>query len=141
MAPQYVRNKCDKEALWNRRDSHQKQGYGINASVHGENLTIARWGPMTRYGQIGWRIAALAAFVGTAVLAVILSRAPVRSAANLPVGCAQVTAGALRVTLPRQDRPVFVPVRIPVCSKKGHSSLSVQAIQARPGVPGHPMVP
>jgi hypothetical protein len=58
-----------------------------------------------------------------------------------PVGCAQVTAEALRVTLPRQDRSAFVPVHIPVCSKKGHSSLSVQAIQARPGVPGHTMVP
>jgi hypothetical protein len=210
---------------------------------------------MTRYGQLGWRIAALAAFVGTAALAVILSRAPVRSAANLssdvtgrlclssgleawlglgaagatstartggpgthtyltleftnvsdracslygypevsaftdsrvtggqatrgqigsaairdtsvrpqpvtlapgatahsilrvivtggiqPVGCAQVTAEALRVTLPRQARSAFVPVHIPVCSKQGHSSLSVQAIQARPGVPGHTMVP
>ena len=210
---------------------------------------------MTRYGQIGWRIAALAAFVGTAALAVILSRAPVRSAANLssdvtgrlclssgleawlglggagatstartggpgmhtyytleftnvsdracrlygypevsaftnsrvtaglatrgqigsaairdtsvrprsvtlapgatahsvlrvvvtggtrPVGCAQVTAEELQVTLPRQDRSAFVPVHIPVCSKKGRSSLSVQAIQARPGVPGHTMVP
>ena len=38
---------------------------------------------MTRYGQIGWRIAALAAFIGTAALAVILSRAPVRSVASL----------------------------------------------------------
>ncbi len=58
-----------------------------------------------------------------------------------PVDCAQVTAEALRVTLPRQDRSAFVPVHIPVCSKKGHSSLSVQAIQARPGVPGRAMVP
>ena len=45
------------------------------------------------------------------------------------------------VTLPRQDRSVFVPVHIPVCSKKGHSSLSVQAIQARAGVPGYTMTP
>jgi hypothetical protein len=29
---------------------------------------------MTRYGQIGWRLAAVAAFVGTAVLAVALTR-------------------------------------------------------------------
>ncbi len=54
-----------------------------------------------------------------------------------PVGCAQVTAEELRVTLPRQGRSAFVPVHIPVCSSKGHASLSVQAIQARPGVPGH----
>ncbi len=32
---------------------------------------------MTRYGQIGWRMAAIAAFAGTAALAVILTRAPV----------------------------------------------------------------
>ena len=214
---------------------------------------------MTRYGQIGWRIAAAAAFVGTAALAVILTRAPIRSAAALssdfigracptsgleawlglgaagaagaagaggtgmhapdgtyytleftnvshracslygypevsaftdsrvtgdlatsgqigsaairdtsvrpqpvmlapgatahsvlrvivtsgtqPPGCAQVTAEELRVTLPRQGRSAFVPVHIPVCSKKGHASLSVQAIQARPGVPGYTVVP
>jgi hypothetical protein len=205
---------------------------------------------MTRYGQIGWRIAAAAAFAGTAVLAIILTRAPVRSDAVLssdvsgracptsgleawlglgaadadeaggpgvqasggiyytleftnishrpcslygypevsayrdgpvpggqigsaavrdtsvrpkqvmlapgatahavlrvtvvaspqPPGCAQVTAEELRVTLPRQGRSAFVPVHIPVCSK-GQASLSVQAIQARPGVPGYTMVP
>ena len=213
---------------------------------------------MTRYGQIGWRMAAVVAFVGTAALAVTLTRAPIRSDAALsadvtgpacptsgleawvglgaaatagvgtsgvgpagmgmsaargtyytleftnvshracslygypqvsaymdsrttgdqigsvairntsvrpkpvmlapgatahsvlwvggtggtqPVGCARVTAEELRVTLPRQGRSVFVPVHIPVCSKKGHASLSVQAIQARPGVPGYTMVP
>ena len=211
---------------------------------------------MTRYGQIGWRMAAVAAFVGTAALAVILTRAPVRPDAGLsldvfgrvcptsgleawlgasvagqpggpgvragggtyytleftnvshrpcslygypevsayrdvrvtrgrtgsqaggqigsaairdtsvrpqqvmlapgatahavlrvtvtastpPPGCVQVTAEELRVTLPRQGRPAFVPVHIPMCSK-GHASLSVQAIQARPGVPGYTMVP
>ena len=52
-----------------------------------------------------------------------------------------MTAEELRVTLPRQDRPAFVPVHIPVCSQKGHVSLSVQAIQARPGVPGYTMTP
>ena len=31
---------------------------------------------MTRYGQIGWRMAAVAAFFGTAALAIALSRAP-----------------------------------------------------------------
>ena len=58
-----------------------------------------------------------------------------------PVGCAQVTAEELQVTLPRQIRAAFVPVHIPVCSTTGHASLSVQAIQARPGVPGSTMVP
>jgi Protein of unknown function (DUF4232) len=201
---------------------------------------------MTRYGQIGWRMAAVAAFVGTAALAIALTRAPVRTDASLssdvsgrvcatsglearlgpgaakadrtrrtglqpvngtyytleftnishracslygypgvsayrdtpvtsgqigsaavrdtsvrprpvmlasgatahavlrivatasgqPASCAPVTAGELRVTLPRQGRPAFVPVHIPVCSKKGHVSLTVQAIQPRPGGPG-----
>ena len=203
---------------------------------------------MTRYGQIGWRVAAVAAFVGTAALAVVLTRAPVRSDASLssdvtgracptsglearlraadtggtgiqgavgtyytleftnvshrpcslygypgvsayaeggvpgsqiaggqigsaairdtsvrprpvtlapgatahavlrvtasrqPAGCAQVTAAELRVTLPQHGRPSIVPVHIPVCAKS-RVSLSVQAIQARPGVPGYTMVP
>jgi len=203
---------------------------------------------MTRYGQIGWRMAAVVAFVGTAALAVTLTRAPIRSDAALsfdvtgpacptsgleawlglgtaatggmgmpaargtyytleftnvshracslygypqvsaytdsrtagdqigsvairdtsvrpkpvmlapgatahsvlwvggtggtqPVGCARVTAEELRVTLPRQGRSAFVPVHIPVCSGRGHASLSVQAIQARPGVPGYATMP
>jgi hypothetical protein len=204
---------------------------------------------MTWYGQIGWRMAAVAAFVGTAALAVVLTRAPVHSDAALssdvsgrvcatsgleawlglgaadadgsggagihrvngtyytleftnvsrracrlygypevsayrdnpvaggqigsaaardttirpkpvmlapgatahavlrvtagsqPASCALVTAEELRVTLPSQGRPAFVPVHIPVCSKKGHVSLSVQAVQARPGVPGYTMTP
>jgi Protein of unknown function (DUF4232) len=214
---------------------------------------------MTRYGQIGWRMAAIAAFVGTAVLAIALTRAPVRSDASLsyglsgqacptsgleawlglgaasaaaaarpggadppgaypghetyytleftnvsdrtcslfgypevsayqdsplaggpvaapiggtairdtsvrpkpvmlepgatahavlrvasdakPVGCAQVTAEELRITLPRQARPSFVATHIPVCSQRGHASLSVQAIQARPGIPGYSVTP
>ena len=217
---------------------------------------------MTKYGQIGWRMASVAAFVGTAVLAIALTRAPADSAASLsyglsgpvcptsgleawlglgaasaaggvgggspgnagppgaypghetyytleftnvsnrtcslfgypevsayrdspaagrriggpiggtairdtsvrpkpvmlepgatahavlrvagdtkPVGCAEVTAEELRVTLPRQARPSFVPAHIPVCSQQGHTSLSVQAIQARPGVPGYSMAP
>jgi hypothetical protein len=204
---------------------------------------------MTWYGQIGWRIAAVAAFAGTAALAVALTRAPVHrdtsvasdvsgrvcatsgleawlglgaadadgnstdrihpvngtyytleftnvshracrlfgypevaayraspvtggqigsaaardttvrpkpvmlapgatahavlqvTAAGRPAGCALVTAEELRVTLPSQGRAAFVPVHIPVCSEKGHASLSVQAIQARPGVPGYTMTP
>src|SRR5580704_6042698 len=38
---------------------------------------------MTRYGQIGWHMAAVVAFVGTAALAVTLTRAPIRSDAAL----------------------------------------------------------
>ena len=52
-----------------------------------------------------------------------------------------VTAEELRVTLPRQGRSAFVPVRIPVCSERGRASLSVQAIQARAGIPGYPIMP
>jgi hypothetical protein len=58
-----------------------------------------------------------------------------------PVGCAEVTAGELRITLPRQARPSLVPAHIPVCTQRGHASLSVQAIQARPGIPGHSVTP
>ena len=211
---------------------------------------------MTRYGQIGWRMVAIAAFVGTAVLAITLTRAPAGSDASLsygvsgqacptsgleawlglgaasaarpggadppgaypghetyytleftnvsnrtcslfgypevsayrdspaaggpigspvsgiairdtsvrpkpvmlepgatahavlrvagdtkPAGCAEVTAEELRISLPRQDRPSFVAAHIPVCSQRGHATLSVQAIQARPGIPGHIMTP
>ena len=59
---------------------------------------------------------------------------------SLQAGCAQVNAEELRVTLPQQARPSIVPAHIPVCAKS-HVSLSVQAIQARPGVPGYTMVP
>ena len=69
-----------------------------------------------------------------AVLRVIVVSTP-------PAGCAQVTAEGLRVKLPHQDQAALVPVHIPVCSQKRHASLSVQAIQARPGVPGYTMVP
>jgi hypothetical protein len=55
--------------------------------------------------------------------------------------CAQVTAEELRIALPRQARPAFVPAYIPVCSQKGQVSLRVQAIQARPGVPGFTVAP
>jgi len=58
-----------------------------------------------------------------------------------PSSCAKVTAEELRITLPRQPRPAFVPAQIPVCSGKGHVSLRVQAFQARPGVPGYTLTP
>jgi hypothetical protein len=53
--------------------------------------------------------------------------------------CAQVTAPELRVTLPDQGRPSFVPIRLAVCSKKGPAFMSVQPIQPRPGIPGFTM--
>jgi hypothetical protein len=56
-----------------------------------------------------------------------------------PTVCAQVTAPELRVMLPDQVRPAFVPIRLPACSKKGPEFLSVQAIQPRPGIPGFPV--
>jgi hypothetical protein len=56
-----------------------------------------------------------------------------------PTACDQVTAEELRVTFPHQGRSAFVPIHIPVCSQKGRVSLSVQAIQARPGIPDHTM--
>jgi hypothetical protein len=56
-----------------------------------------------------------------------------------PAACDQVTAEKLRVTFPHQGRSAFVPIHIPVCSQKGRVSLSVQAIQARPGIPDHTM--
>ena len=208
---------------------------------------------MTRYGQIGWRVVAIAAFVGTAALAVVLTRAPgnvaaalssdvsgracatsgleawlgaaatnragvglshgegtyytleftnvshqacrlygypevsayqdrpvageneaggqiggpavrdlsvrpkpvmlapgatahavlrvVLTASTRPAACTRVTAEELRVTLPSQGRAEFVPAHIPVCSTKGSVSLSIQAIQARPGVPGYARTP
>lgn len=53
--------------------------------------------------------------------------------------CAQVTAQYVRVMLPGPGRPAYVPVRLPACSRKGTVFLKVQAIQARPGVPGYTM--
>jgi uncharacterized protein DUF4232 len=54
-----------------------------------------------------------------------------------PAVCDQVTAEELRVTFPDQVRSAFLPVHISMCSRKGHLSLSVQAVQARPGIPGY----
>jgi hypothetical protein len=56
-----------------------------------------------------------------------------------PAACDQVTAEELRVTFPDQVRSAFLPVHIRMCSHEGHLSLSVQAIQARPGIPGYTM--
>ena len=53
-----------------------------------------------------------------------------------PTACVQVTAPELRVMLPDQVRPAFVPVHLAACSRKGPEFMSVQAIQPRPGIPG-----
>ncbi len=53
-----------------------------------------------------------------------------------PTSCAQVTAPELRVMLPDQVRPAFVPIRLSACSRKGLEFMRVQAIQPRPGIPG-----
>jgi len=55
-----------------------------------------------------------------------------------PTVCAQVIAPELRVMLPDQVRPAFVPIHLPACSKKGQEFLSVEAIQPRPGIPPLP---
>jgi hypothetical protein len=56
-----------------------------------------------------------------------------------PTACAQVTASELRVVLPDQVRPAYVPIHVSACSKRGPQFLSVQAIQPRPGVPYFPV--
>lgn len=53
--------------------------------------------------------------------------------------CLQVTASELRVMLPDQIRPVFMPIDVSACSRKGPEFLSVQAFQPRPGIPGSSM--
>jgi hypothetical protein len=55
-----------------------------------------------------------------------------------PSACAQVTAAELRITLPDQVRPAFVPIHLPACSKKGLEFMRVQPIQPRAGIPGYP---
>jgi Protein of unknown function (DUF4232) len=52
-----------------------------------------------------------------------------------PNACAQVAVAELRVMLPDQLRPAFVPVHLSACSKKGPEFLRVEAIQPRPGIP------
>ena len=56
-----------------------------------------------------------------------------------PTACAEVTAPELRVMLPDQVRPAFVPIHLSACSKKGPQFMSVQPIQPRPGVPRNPV--
>jgi hypothetical protein len=70
-----------------------------------------------------------------AVLRVVLTASP------RPAGCTQVIAEELGITLPTQGRPAFVPAHITFCSAKVSVSLSVQAIQARPGIPGYTRMP
>ena len=57
-----------------------------------------------------------------------------------PSACAQVMAQEIRVIPPgqgmsRAGAAVF-DVRVPVCAARGHPSLSVQPVLARPGTPG-----
>ena len=52
-----------------------------------------------------------------------------------PNTCAQVAVAELRVMLPDQLRPAFVPIHLSACSKKGPEFLRVEAIQPRPGIP------
>lgn len=52
-----------------------------------------------------------------------------------PNACAQVAVAELRVMLPDQVRPAFVPIHLSACSKKGPEFLRVEAIQPRPGIP------
>jgi Protein of unknown function (DUF4232) len=52
-----------------------------------------------------------------------------------PNACAQVAVAELRVVLPDQLRPAFVPIHLSACSKKGPEFLRVEAIQPRPGIP------
>jgi hypothetical protein len=52
--------------------------------------------------------------------------------------CRQVTVPELRVYPPRAGGAVLVPMTIPACSRKGPDFLSVQAVQPRAGIPGHP---
>ena len=63
------------------------------------------------------------------------------TASTQPAGCTRVTAEELGITLPAQGRPAFVPAHITFCSAKDSVSLSVQAIQARPGIPGYAQMP
>jgi uncharacterized protein DUF4232 len=63
------------------------------------------------------------------------------TASTRRAGCTQVTAEKLGITLPAQGRPAFVPAHITFCSARGSASLSVQAIQARPGIPGYARMP
>ena len=53
-----------------------------------------------------------------------------------PTACVQVMAPELRVMLPDQLRPTFVPLSLAACSRKGPEFMSVEPIQPRPGVPG-----
>jgi hypothetical protein len=60
-----------------------------------------------------------------------------------PASCAQIIAHEIRVIPPDHGRfrggaTVFA-VQIPVCAVGGHTSLSVQAVRARAGIPGHPL--
>ena len=52
--------------------------------------------------------------------------------------CKPVTAGGLTVYAPGAVNAAEIPFRFRACSAKGPRFLSVQPVQARVGVPGHP---
>lgn len=52
--------------------------------------------------------------------------------------CKPVTADGLRVFAPGAVKASQIPFRFRACSAKGPRFLSVQAVQPRVGVPGHP---
>jgi len=119
-------------------------------SLQGYPEVSAYAGGQAAGGQIGGQIGSVA-IRDTSVRPEPVTLAPGATAHSVlrvmtdgpvPVrNCARMTAEELRVTLPGEDRFSFVPVHIAVCSAGGRASLSVQAIQPRAGLPGHPLAP
>ena len=80
-----MRNKCEQTSTKEISVIRIKSGLtGLAPALTGESSIYRQIGTaMTRYGQIGWRMVAVVAFVGTAALAVVLTRAPIRAGAAL----------------------------------------------------------
>jgi hypothetical protein len=57
-----------------------------------------------------------------------------------PAACKPVTADALRIYPPDQYQSDVVSFSFPACSKAGPRYLSIRAIQAGVGIPGHPFL-
>jgi hypothetical protein len=57
-----------------------------------------------------------------------------------PAACKPVTANALRIYPPDQYQTDVIGFSFPACSKAGPSYLSIRAIQAGVGIPGHPFL-
>jgi hypothetical protein len=58
------------------------------------------------------------------------------TAGSSPAGCKQVIVRELRVKLPQAGGEVLVPLTLSECPSGKPSSLSVQAVQPRAGIPG-----